>query len=354
MKTFQYNETQTEKYMGQTISGFDFYLNLVGTNTALPLLLPNMLNLRNMSVSIILHGRVVDGKEQATPIFSSTMDVLLKLACFKHAPVRAAWACQNLINTSNASATLFNWLQGDAITTLGVAGTSAGQWSIGFTFHLPSVINLKGSEYIEVSVNSGQFFTTLGTANLSTALFNGAFGQVKGNGIEHGIPQYVVTAIQQNQGQVPVSSNEHTHEIYFINTDKVDFQSTSQVIQSVSHSGKSGGLILSFNELLAHRATQHTSAFWDMIHVQDFLLYEKKFEFDHEDKTLNIVLNTVNVAASTNYVVVCTYQRSHHDTMMHLSNHHDHHLDHLHKVGAVNSQHHAERKGRFNPSKNGL
>ncbi len=353
MKVVRYGESQTDTYKGQSVRGIliQMYAVASAVNTEL---VNTDFQFRNTSVSLSYYK---GGSSKPITILSTTMDVIMKIANYDHAPIKAAWAI-NVGNPTSYTPPNPYLLYDGTLQTSGV-GTKDIRL-IGGKLIFPCDICLEGDDKLDLTVNFAPG-TIVATGQASGSDSYIQFSQVVGKGCGHGLPKYDVLAIQQNQANVNVPIGNGVEKVYFINTDRNDSTIANSVIQNMSTQSKGKSETLQYNEVLGHRSNQ-SSFFWADYHYGDYCLFEHRSHkaqsalastdlHGASNVNINLNLNVANVTASNNYVVSVSIQQTVEDLQNYIASRQMRTADTHRIAGTISDKQHADIQMSHRPFK---
>jgi len=224
---------------------------------------------------------------QTYPVFSGSLDVAQQISNYKRGGYFGS-------SYSNQAAPPF----GSEFTTTGIlvapAGGIKGLYLIPIDF-IFGVIQLRGDDELKIDLNVGNAF--INNSNSTTSYF--LLGEIECTGIEKGIPQVKVEPVQEGQPQLQINLGDNCDDVYFVNVDKKTIKNADAVISSVTFVSNRLNYTKNYYELLSMRSNQTTHEYADQL-AQTFCLAH---EYDLDQVSLNLTLNSANVSAGKNFLV---------------------------------------------------
>jgi len=165
-----------------------------------------------------------------------------------------------------------------------------------FDFHGP--VNLRdGDELrIELTVNTGAYNAVLSTSNSQIE-----FSEIQGEATEFGLPIVESYALNTGDSQHTVEPRDNVKQITLINLDKTDTLEASAVVSQKALTTDEIAITRQYLEILTERTEEFTSLALASTRNQSFILAKGE---DLDKCAVDLQLNSSNVAAGKNYIVV--------------------------------------------------
>jgi len=167
-----------------------------------------------------------------------------------------------------------------------------------YQIDLHGPVNLReGDELrIELTVNNGAYNAVLSTSNSQIE-----FSEIQGEASEFGLPIIESYALNTGDSQHTVQSRDNVKEIILINLDKTDNLEASAVISQKAYSTDEIAITRQYLELLSERTEEFSTMAESNARNQSFCLAKGE---DLDKCTVDLQLNSTNVNAGKNYIVV--------------------------------------------------
>jgi hypothetical protein len=167
-----------------------------------------------------------------------------------------------------------------------------------YQFDLHAPVNLRdGDELkIEMTVNNGTYSAVLNTANSQIE-----FSEIQGYGNEIGLPIVESYALNTGDSQHTVEPRDNVKQISLINLDKTDNLEASAVVSQKALNTTEISITRQYLEICTERTEEFTSMTLANLRLQSFILAKGE---DLDKCSVDLQLNSGNVAAGKNYIVV--------------------------------------------------
>lgn len=274
-------ENQNYPFKGRKVRGFSFIPRLTSTAPAVPQVIGDY-NAKGCFVKLQLTRRNSKGAQQKHVIFTENLRTLA-----------AETALRNSLEEFVLPSSTTKFDEKLVVQGLGVAEVAIRPMLV----DLGTVIDLRNDDVLELTVNSGgnEYSSAIDTATsfLEVQIY-------EGEGEELAIPQIISDSVTTNESNNTYNPGDNTVSVCFINLDKTDKLTASQVLQSVNITSSRLSINDSWNEVQAKNAQRMASSEFNILGQSAVLMHGNIIQ---QAVKVDLQFISANVTGGNNYVV---------------------------------------------------